>query len=440
MFQWRKRQQEHFACAQLNAVLTARFEAIREAMAMIVFTPSGEILDANGKFLALMGYRSDELQGAHHRLFCPRDYAQSREYQQFWQRLARGESFTDKFKRQTKSGKMLWLEASYIPVRDENGRVDHVIKLASDITAGIEQAQQRGALVTAINRSMAVIAFNPQGEVLTANDNFEQVMGYRLAEIRGQHHRLFCAAELADSRAYTEFWAQLNRGEFISGLFERRNRHGEVIWLRATYNPVFDDSGHLYQIVKFATDVTAQIHKNQLESEAARQAYASALETSDSTVHGRKVVEASVQTMLSIASQLEQATTDIAALNQQSDRISSIVGTIRGIAEQTNLLALNAAIEAARAGELGRGFAVVADEVRNLASRTSKATEEIVDVVKLNHQLTQSVVAGMDANRQQAEQGVEQVQQAGRVISEIQLQAQSVVDAVSHVTQALQES
>jgi len=232
---------------------------------------------------------------------------------------------------------------------------------------------------------------------------------------------------------------QLNRGEFVSGLFERRTRTGDVIWLRATYNPVFDGSGKLYQIVKFATDVTTQIRRNQLESEAARQAYASALQTSDSTKHGRQVVNESAQMMLTIASQLQQAAAAITALNQQSDRISNIVGTIRSIADQTNLLALNAAIEAARAGEFGRGFAVVADEVRSLALRTSQATEEIVEVVKHNQQLTQAVVAGMEANQQQAEQGVARVQQADQVIADIQQQALSVVEAVSHVTQSLQD-
>lgn len=439
MFQWRRQRADQIACQQANQALSARFAAIREAMAMIVFTPQGVVIDANNKFLQLMEYRLEEVQGEHHRIFCSPEQVASRDYQQLWQRLARGESVTDKFLRQTKSGRAVWLEASYMPVREADGRVSQVIKLAADITAAVERAQQQNALVTAINRSMAVIAFNPQGEVLTANENFEHAMGYRLAEIRGQHHRLFCSPELTASSEYHDFWAQLNRGEFISGLFERRTRHGDVIWLRATYNPIFDESGKLYQIVKFATDVTPQVRKNQLESEAARQAYVSALQTSDSTRHGREVVNDSAQMMLSIAAQLQQATADITALNQQSDRISSIVGTIRGIAEQTNLLALNAAIEAARAGELGRGFAVVADEVRSLASRTSKATEEIVEVVKHNHQLTQAVVAGMESNRQQAEQGVERVQQAGQVIADIQQQAHSVVEAVSHVTHSLQE-
>ncbi|MBP8173605.1 MAG: PAS domain-containing protein [Aeromonadaceae bacterium] len=439
MFPWRKQKQVLADCRKAQDASNARLDAIRNAMAMICFSPDGHIIDANPRFLALMGYQLAEIEGKHHRLFCEPQLANSREYVQFWARLSAGESFTDTYPRLTKEGRTLWLEASYIPVLSADGRVSQIIKLASDVTADVEQAMQQKALVTAINRSMAVITFSPEGSVISANDNFLQVMGYRSQEIMGKHHRMFCSAELAKSAEYDAFWKQLNKGEFISGLFARQNHHGDTIWLRATYNPVFDPRGRLYQIVKFATDVTPQIVQNQRESDAAQQAYASALETSENTHKGREVVEQSVGMMQQISTQLEQATEHIAALNLQSDQISSIVGTIRSIAEQTNLLALNAAIEAARAGESGRGFAVVADEVRNLALRTSKATEEIVEVVKKNHELTQLAVSGMQVNRQRAEEGVELVQQAGRVIADIQQQAQQVVDAVTDVTRVLQQ-
>jgi methyl-accepting chemotaxis protein len=439
MFPWRKQKQVLADCRKAQDASNARLDAIRNAMAMICFSPDGHIIDANPRFLALMGYQLAEIEGKHHRLFCEPQLANSREYVQFWARLSAGESFTDTYPRLTKEGRTLWLEASYIPVLSADGRVSQIIKLASDVTADVEQAMQQKALVTAINRSMAVITFSPEGSVISANDNFLQVMGYRSQEIIGKHHRMFCSAELAKSAEYDAFWKQLNKGEFISGLFARQNHHGDTIWLRATYNPVFDPRGRLYQIVKFATDVTPQIVQNQRESDAAQQAYASALETSENTHKGRAVVEQSVGMMQQISTQLEQATEHIAALNLQSDQISSIVGTIRSIAEQTNLLALNAAIEAARAGESGRGFAVVADEVRNLALRTSKATEEIVEVVKKNHELTQLAVSGMQVNRQRAEEGVELVQQAGRVIADIQQQAQQVVDAVTDVTRVLQQ-
>jgi len=294
-------------------------------------------------------------------------------------------------------------------------------------------------MVEAIGRSMAVIAFNLKGEVLEANENFEQTMGYRLNEIRGKHHRMFCTREEADSAEYRHFWERLNKGEFFSGRFQRINRHGDTIWLSATYNPVFDAAGRLYKVVKFARDITAQVRQQHAESEAAKLAYDISQQTDESARHGAKVIRETVDVVRGIADELSRAAEGISAVSQQSEMISSIVQVIRGIAEQTNLLALNAAIEAARAGEQGRGFAVVADEVRNLAARTSQATVEIVEVVKRNHDLAQVSVDSMQASRHKVEQGVSLVNQAGDVIEEIQSGARQVVDAVRQFAEALEE-
>ncbi|GAA4495164.1 PAS domain-containing methyl-accepting chemotaxis protein [Pseudaeromonas paramecii] len=437
MFGIKRLKQQLQQLRQERNQLAASLDGIRQAMACIEFSPQGEILSANDRFLALMGYSLADLLGQHHRLFCLPEYAASTAYQQFWPRLARGESLTDKFQRLTRGGEVVWLEASYIPVKDETGRVVRILKLASDITARIETAQYQQALVSAINRSMAVISFSPTGQVLQANDNFLQVMGYSLGELKGQSHRIFCTAAQQASAEYEPFWERLRRGEYVSGLFERLDKHGRVVWLRATYNPVFDPAGKVSQVVKFASEVTEQVERNLREREAAQQAYASASQTSQSAEQGRQVVSQSVAMMETIAAELEQTRGQILALHKQSDQISNIVGTIRGIADQTNLLALNAAIEAARAGELGRGFAVVADEVRNLAAHTSRATEEIVQVVKDNQALTQAAVTGMEENHGRAEQGVALVQQAGGVISTIQQDAQALEAAISQVTQQL---
>src|SRR3990167_10401493 len=264
-------------------------------------------------------------------------------------------------------------------------------------------------------------------------------MGYRLNEIRGKHHRMFCTREEADSAEYRRFWERLNKGEFFSGRFQRINRHGDTVWLSATYNPVFDASGRLYKVVKFARDVTGLVRQQQAESEAAKLAYDISQQTDESARHGAKVIRETVDVVRGIADELSRAAEGITAVSQQSEMISSIVQVIRGIAEQTNLLALNAAIEAARAGEQGRGFAVVADEVRNLAARTSQATVEIVEVVKRNHELAQVSVDSMQASRHKVDQGVNLVNQAGDVIEEIQSGARQVVDAVRQFADALEE-
>ena len=371
---------------------SATLSSLQEAIAMVEFTPDGHILTANTLFLERMGYTLAEIVGQHHSLFC---------------------------------------------TQDRHGRVIKIVKLASDITARIMDAQEQRAMTTAIERSMAVIAFNLKGEVLMANDNFFNTMGYRADEIIGRHHSLFCPPEMRTSEAYRRFWHKLNQGEYISGQFERVNKQGNTVWLRATYNPVFNSAGELYKVVKFATDVTAQVEKNQLEREAAQQAWQTALHTSESTQQGAAVIENSVQNINALASELHGISGDINDLSDSSDRIGAIVESIRRIADQTNLLALNAAVEAARAGQHGRSFAVVASEVRTLAANINRATSEIENRVRHNHLLADKAQKGIASNLKRADQGVVLAQQAGGVIAEIRGSSSEVVRAISHVADTL---
>ncbi|WP_338518381.1 PAS domain-containing methyl-accepting chemotaxis protein [Erwinia aphidicola] len=416
---------------------SATLDSLNDSIAMIEFMADGTIITANALFLEKMGYKSDEIVGQHHSMFCTPDLLQSRQYQQFWMRLNRGESFSDKFLRVAKDNRPVWLEANYVPVRDRHGRVFKIVKLATDITSRIIDAQEQRAMTNAIERSMAVIAFNLKGEVLKANDNFLKTMGYRASEVIGTHHSQFCSAELRSSPDYTLFWQKLNRGEFISGQFQRVNKQGATIWLRATYNPVFDDSGELYKVVKFATDVTAQVEKNQLERDAAQQAYQTALQTSESSMRGASIIANSVQTMNELAGELHGISGDITGLGDSSDSIGQIVSSIRRIADQTNLLALNAAVEAARAGTHGRSFAVVANEVRTLAQNINRATSEIEQRVQQNHLLASKAQKGITSNLQRADRGLALVQEAGGVIADIRDNSDDVVRAIGHVTEAL---
>lgn len=389
----------------------------------------------NERFCQAMGYSADELRGKHHRLFCEPGYAQTAEYQQLWRELGQGKAISGTFERLDKAGREVWLEASYMPVLDEQRQVTSVIKVAADISQRVVQEHESESLLKAIGRSMAVIEFTPQGRVIKANQNFLDTMGYRLDEVVGRHHGLFCLPQERESAEYREFWASLNRGEYHSHRFERINKQGQMVYLEASYNPIFDSKGRLYKVVKFASDITRQVSTQQTAADAA---HASSMQTDACARKGTEVVQQTVQVIEQISHELNEAARSIDAVSKQSDVIGQIVLTIRGIADQTNLLALNAAIEAARAGDHGRGFAVVADEVRNLAARTSKATLEIVDVVRQNHDLSLLAVASMQSSLTRTGHGVALVNEAGTVIMEIQQGSRHVVDAISQISSTLQ--
>ncbi|TPV22032.1 methyl-accepting chemotaxis protein [Pantoea anthophila] len=414
----------------------ASFTSLGGAMAVIEFTPAGIIRRASPLFLATMGYRAEEIMGQHHRMFCPPALVNSAEYQRFWQRLAAGESFSDKYLRLANGMRPVWLEASYIPVTDRRGRVFKIIKIAADISERMQSSLEKESIINAISRSMAMIAFSPDGIVLEANDNFLQATGYQAAEVVGQHHRLFCSAELSGSEEYRQFWARLNQGEFFSGQFPRLNRRGEPLWLRATYNPVFNSDGQLDKIVKFATDVTEQVLRNQQEYDAALNAWNMAVQTRGSAQAGANVIENSIQKISQIAQEMGDVSADVSRLNSQSASIDGMVETIRRFAMQTRLIALNAAIEAARAGASGRSFAVVAAEVRTLAASVSSATEEIERVVAGNNELAREVLRGIETSLASTGQGVSLMREAGEVIASIQKDSERVESAVREVARA----
>ena len=241
---------------------TAKLQAIDKVQAIIEFNLDGTIITANENFLKTVGYSLGEIQGQHHRIFCDRTYANSSEYVAFWQKLNRGEFDAGQYRRVGKGGKEVWIQASYNPILDANGKVYKVVKFATDITQEKNRNAEFEGKLNAINKAQAAIEFNLDGTIITANENFLNCLGYRLDEVRGQHHRMFCDPAYTSTGEYVAFWQKLNRGEFDAGQYRRVGKGGKEVWIQASYNPILDANGKVYKVVKFATDITQEKNRN----------------------------------------------------------------------------------------------------------------------------------------------------------------------------------
>jgi methyl-accepting chemotaxis protein len=436
MFNKRLKQELSALREELSSLQQVK-ESLESEMLVLTLDTDGRVQSVNQNFLSEMHYKSNELIGRHIEEIVP-EHVKNDEFQlRFKAAMSRGEHFAGAVRLLRGTGQEAWLRSILQPVRSANGRIKQYSIFSSDLTRTIEASREHENLIGALVRSTAVIEFDLNGNVLTANERFLNGMGYSLAQIKGKHHRIFCLPEDQNSAEYQNFWRRLNAGEYVAERFKRVDSHGRTVWLEASYNPVVDANNRLYKVVKFATVITDQVNQEQAVAEAANIAYSTSQQTDQSAQRGSAVVTQAVDVMRDLAKHMQTAGDGIEALNEQSLVIGSIVKTISGIAEQTNLLALNAAIEAARAGEQGRGFAVVADEVRQLASRTSQATDEIVVVVRQNQDMARNAVALMTDGKLQAEQGLALAAEAGNVIVEIQDGAQKVVNAVGQFANQL---
>jgi len=436
MFNKRLKQELAALREELSSLVQVK-ESLESEMLALTLEPDGRIRSVNQNFLDEMFYKSQDLIGRAIEDIVPAHVKTDEFHQRFKNSMSRGEHFAGAVRLLRGNGDEAWLRSIVQPVRSSDGRIRHISFYASDLTRTIEASREHENLIGALVRSTAVIEFDLNGNVLSANDRFLNGMGYSLAQIKGKHHRTFCAPDEYNSAEYQNFWRRLNSGEFVAGRFKRIDSHGRTVWLEASYNPVVDANDKLYKVVKFATVITDQVNREQAVADAASIAYSTSQQTVSTAQRGTTVVTEAVNVMRDLSRHMQAAGEGIEALNEQSLVIGTIVKTISGIAEQTNLLALNAAIEAARAGEQGRGFAVVADEVRQLASRTSQATDEIVGVVRQNQEMARNAVALMTDGKLQAEQGLALAAEAGTVIVEIQDGAQKVVDAVGQFANQL---
>ncbi|TWD55376.1 methyl-accepting chemotaxis sensory transducer with Pas/Pac sensor [Agrobacterium vitis] len=369
----------------VNSLAASHYNAISRSHAIVWFSPDGTVQGANDNFCKAMGYTAHDIVGKHHRMFVEKAVVDTPEYGMFWRDLAAGKANRGQFRRISKSGDDIWIEASYDPIV-ENGKVVGVVKIAADITTTKIASLHNENILRALERSVAVIEFDPEGVALEVNSAFCKTMGYERNEILGQKHRMFCDADYVRSQDYEDFWKRLRAGEFFADTYKRVGKGGKEVWIQATYNPVFSSRGVVYRIVKFATDVTERMKAVGMLSGAIGQ-------LADGNLTSQLVVE--------LDHSMESTRKDF---NSAVAKLDRVVGEIAGASKEFALTARE-----------------LLDNSGSIAKRTEQQAAALEETAAALEEITQTV---NDSSRRASEAGelVRQTRQSaeesGRVVSD----------------------
>ena len=382
----------------------------------------GDINSINEKYMEVSKYSREELIGKPHSLTRHPDMPKE-VFKEMWATIGRGKIFRGVVKNRAKDGTPYYVDAVIAPILGENGKPKKYLGVRYDITQMESERQNMRGVIRAIDASFVFCEFNLDGSLITANKNFQAILGYSPEEAKGRNHRDLCDEAFVRSSEYTQLWPDLKSGKNSMGIHKHRDRAGKVVWLQSVYSPIADEVGRVYKVVMMSTDVTRQQIINEVEESAvalgsaseeltavASKMDAAANRTSaeaESVSAAAAQVSAGVETVATNMEEMvasikeishstsqsaqmakltltkaQESNTIVSKLGASSQEIGSVVKVISSIAQQTNLLALNATIEAARAGDAGKGFAVVANEVKELAKKTAKATDDITQRIE----------------------------------------------------------
>jgi methyl-accepting chemotaxis protein len=392
--------------------------AFHRSNAVIEFTLDGTIIDANANFLAATGYELEAIKGRHHSMFVDEAYRQSDEYRRFWERLRAGEFFSGQYPRVARGGRPLWIQATYNPIFDEQGRPLKVVKFCTDITAQKNGEAALQGQLDAIRKSMAVIEFKLDGTIEDANEAFLKTLGYRKEDIVGRHHSMFVAPEERDGEAYRAFWAKLRAGEFVSDRFKRLGRGGREVWIEASYNPILDAHGRPCRVVKFATDVTAKVQLEKMLEAAVKDIGA--------------VVDAATHGDLSRTVDEQGRSGDVLTLARG---VNGLVEALGGLVRRVKQ---SAAGVSASAGEMARGNTDLSQRTQEQASaleETAASIEEMTATVRRNaeHAAEASQLAGQA--RQASTAGGETARAAVSAMAQIADSSKRMADIIGVIEQ-----
>ena len=392
--------------------LIAKLEALDKSQAVIEFNMDGTIITANDNFLATLGYTLEEIAGQHHQMFVDSLTKNSTEYKQFWDSLNRGEYQSGEFRRVGKGGKDIWIQASYNPLLGANGKPFKVVKYALDISRQKMVNADFAGQIDAIDKSQAVIDFNMDGTIITANKNFLDTLGYALDEIKGKHHSIFVMSEYRNSIEYKQFWENLNRGEYQAGEFKRVSKDGSDVWIQASYNPIMDLNGKLFKVVKYATNVT-QMVQNRTENELGMNEAVTVLTGIASGNLTQKMQHEYKGTFADIKS----------AVNTTVDRLYDMVKQIIDSAQAVN----------SAASEIATGSTDLSQRTEEQASsleETAASMEQLTGTVRQNSENARTANDLSTTANQVATNGGKVVEEAVSAMGSIEKSSQKISDII----------
>src|ERR1700733_822315 len=406
-----------------DAGMTGMMNAINRVQAVIEFGLDGKILHANENFLKTLGYSLEEIKGNHHSMFVDAAYRQSPDYRLFWEKLGRGEYDAGQYKRIGKGGRVVWIQASYNPVLDQNGKPFKVVKFATDITEQkLRNADYEGQ-IAAISKAQAVIEFTLDGKVIGANNNFLKVLGYSLGEIKGQHHAMFVEAGYRQSPEYRLFWEKLGHGEYEAGQYKRIGKGGTEVWIQASYNPIMDADGKPFKVVKYATDITASVKASQVLQQAVQQV--------------KMADEAAKDNVL----------TERVPLDDKSGEIGALCAGVNGLLD--TIMAVVVKLRAS-AHEISSASAEISTSTTDLSQRTeeqaasleetSASMEQMSATVKKNADNAQQANQSAGATRDVADRGGQVVAKAVAAMARIEESSRKISDIIGVIDEIARQT
>ncbi len=412
---------------QLSANFEGQVAAINKTQAVIEFELDGTIITANDNFLDAMGYSLDEIQGKHHSIFVTTEFRQSAEYRTFWEQLNRGKHQAGEFNRIGKGGREVRLLASYTPILID-GQPVKVVKFATDITEQTLRNADFEGQIAAINRTQAVIEFNMDGTIITANDSFLSAIGYTLGECEGKHHSMFVDPEYARSAEYHEFWERLNRGEHQAGEFQRIGKGGQAVWLQASSTPILID-GQPVKVVKYATDVSDQ-----------KRAVAQIAETAAAVAEGdltQQELKESSDDMGQIATALNKMVGSLKELLRQNQELTSQLSTATqeiNTSSQQQLASLNESVTSLnQISSTAEEFKTTIQEFADRARSVQEASGETAKQASEGRTLAQQ-------SAQQAEAVRDDARAAGETVLQFADQMQRITDITDTVNEIAEQT